>query len=159
MEVKRLLFKSSEIDLGYAASAEGIWGEENYFVPMKAIRMWIFHKDGKDGKWMAFSDNYEWIYVSHHADDFIKFLLEILPAVERFEVKGDKGCERSLLFLENEMSLNYSLKRISCWNSKMSNYHWEKLNTSFGFTIGPITFPWLEIKLTLIRLMTMKLKN
>lgn len=110
MEVKRLLFKSSKIDLQYAASSEGVWGEENYFVPMNAIRLWIFHKDGKEGKWMAFSDNYEWIYVSHHDDDFIKFLLKVLPAVERFEVRGDRSCERSLLFLENDMSLNYSFK-------------------------------------------------
>lgn len=110
MEVKRLLFKSQLVDLQYAASKEGIWAEDNYFVPIDAIRLWIIHKNEKDGKWIAFSDNYQWIYVSHHQDDFIKFLIDILPAVERFEVEGDESCGKSLLYLKNEMFLHYSFK-------------------------------------------------
>jgi hypothetical protein len=77
---------------------------------MASIRMWIIHKAGEDGKWIAFSDNYEWAYVAHHQDDFIKFLQEMLPAVERFEVEADGSTGKDLLYLKQEMFLHYSFQ-------------------------------------------------
>lgn len=77
---------------------------------MNAIRMLIIHKDGEDGKWIAFSDNYEWVYVAHYQDDFIKFLLETLPAVERHSIVGDDVFEDRILYLENERFLHYSFQ-------------------------------------------------
>lgn len=110
MEVKRLQFKGATQAVTYHASQEAVWAEGGYFVPMASIRMWIIHNHGKDGQWIIFSDNYEWIYVVHHLDDFVKFMLELLPVTERFQVADSKAASE-LLYLENELFMHYSYQK------------------------------------------------
>ncbi len=119
MEVKRLFFESQKVrpPITFKGSEIGIWGEQNYFVPIESIRIYVFHKENVDRQWIAFSEIYEWIYISTEKDDFIEFLLRTLPFHERFEMTSGKNQERDSIYLEGgALYMFYSYRKFFIWD-------------------------------------------